>query len=114
MADLTSEQQELIVVRLACYAFPTEIQAEFNAKFDFKPSLSQIAYYDPMGAQGSRELKQQWKDLFWKTRKAHDREALSKKSPAESGLSPVELLPYCFRPRAGQNQVGFESAGAGR
>ena len=76
MADLTSEQKELIVVRLACYADATEIQAEFKERFDFKPSLSQISYYNPLGAQGSRELKQEWKDLFWTARKAHDETVL--------------------------------------
>ncbi len=49
MADLTSEQQELIMVRLACYADSKEIIRNSKRRMDVKLNfIRKSAYYDPL------------------------------------------------------------------
>lgn len=68
MASLANKHKSFIVIRLACYDSSTEIQEEFMNSFGFTPSLTQISYYNPKNAQGSKQLAQKWKDLFDETR----------------------------------------------
>lgn len=64
MASLTSEQQTLIVERLACFYRPTEIQRELKELFSLDVGLSTIVFYDPNSAQGAKQLASEWKQLF--------------------------------------------------
>lgn len=66
---LSQKHKVFVVERLACYDAPSEVREAFRDRFGETISLSQIVYYDPTSSQGSRELAQEWKDLFQKTRR---------------------------------------------
>src|SRR3569833_268377 len=70
MAKLDRQHKVFIVERLACFYTPTEIQTELQEVHDVKVSLSQVAFYDPDGAQGSRELSQELRDIHKRVRDA--------------------------------------------
>lgn len=69
MATLSNKHKAFIVRELAHFEKPTDIQEEFNERFNVEVSLSQISYYNPNNAQGSRQLAQDWKELFNESRR---------------------------------------------
>lgn len=74
MATLKKNHKSFIVIRLACYDSPSDIQEAFQENFNFKVSASQISYYNPSSVQGNAQLAQKWKDLFNETRKRFKKE----------------------------------------
>jgi len=70
MATLTREEQQLIVIRLACFGRVADIRAEIKEKFDKKISDAQVGYYDPTSARG-QDLADDLRELFTSTRNAY-------------------------------------------
>ena len=68
MAKLKNKHKAFIVKQLACLEAPNEIVAQLKKRFDVEVSQAQVAYYNPNGSQGSRELAQKWRHLFDETR----------------------------------------------
>ena len=69
---LTHEQKTWIVQRLACYASPTEVQAELRTEFRIELGLPSILYYDAT-ARGT-DLGKEWRELFAETRASYERD----------------------------------------
>ncbi|MAO65078.1 MAG: hypothetical protein CL666_08760 [Balneola sp.] len=63
MASLSDKHKTFIIVRLACYETPTEVQTSFREEYGTEISLSQIAYYNAKGSQADK-LAGKWIDLF--------------------------------------------------
>ena len=74
MATLKAKHKTFIVVRLACFKKPTEIQEDFEERYNFKPSLSQISYYNPGNVESSKKLGKKWKKLFKDVRERYSNE----------------------------------------
>lgn len=68
MAILSETQKLLVIQRLACFYNVAEIVRELKESHGVDASLSQISFYDPNTVNGSRELSQQWKDIYAETR----------------------------------------------
>lgn len=74
MATLKNKHKTFIVIRLACFESPEEVQDAFGRRYGFKPSPSQISYYNPSNIESSKKLGEQWKKLFKETRERYGRE----------------------------------------
>lgn len=70
MAALTGPQKLAIVLALACFDSPSEVQRQLKDDFELEASLQQIRYYDPTTPQGSRELAPELRETFRRTREA--------------------------------------------
>ena len=77
MARLRGAVQRLIVQRLACDHFPSEIAREVQDAFGVTVTLSQIAYYNPRSA--GTDLSKDLRRLYSRTRRRylHDMKDLS-------------------------------------
>jgi hypothetical protein len=72
---LTTEQQQFIVMSLACYAKPSAVAAELKERFGVEVrNLSLISYYDPTNPASSHDLAKEWVDLFTETRRRYNTE----------------------------------------
>ena len=49
MATLTREQEQIIVIWLACYLSVEEVVAELARRFDIAPTAAELTVYDPTG-----------------------------------------------------------------
>lgn len=68
MAALTETQKRFVVERLACFETPAQIKKAIQETFGVDVSASQVCFYDPNSAQGSKELSKELKALFFQTR----------------------------------------------
>ena len=67
---LDDDQRTFIVKALACFDTPTKVVAAVKEEFGIDIERQQVHSYDPTKAIGARQLKDKWKVLFHKTRKA--------------------------------------------
>ncbi len=61
MPQLKSKHKQFIVINLACFNEPKEVQKLFQETFAFDISPQQIAYYDP---DRSPKLSKKWRHMF--------------------------------------------------
>lgn len=70
MATLTSRQKEFIVGELAVFETPSEVAEAASKEFGIEVSRQQVAYYDASKARNREKLKDEWVELFDRTREA--------------------------------------------
>lgn len=101
MPALTGGQKLAVVVALACFDTPTEVQRQLKDEFGVSASIQQIRYYDPTTPQGGNELSRDLQKLFRETRAAFLRDtegvAIANRSVR------LRRLERLFHERAAQN-----------
>ena len=68
---LSKDHKVFIVQRLASFDSPSEVIAAFRERYGQEVTAAQVVYYDPATAQAEKELAQEWKELFARTRAAY-------------------------------------------